>query len=766
MRPNQISPFRPVPLLFIIVLLAAGLGQWSRAGLLTSSARPLAPGPNDPRIACVTALQLERLHYGQHPLDDKLSARFFDGYVNALDPRHENLLQSDLAEFARARTNLDRLTVGENGRADLSPAFALYNRYLERYREHTGFAEKLLQRNALFHFTSADTIQIDRRHAPFPKDLAEARQLWRQHLEYDCLQEKLARELTETNGQILIRFAATNATDIPRTIARHYREALRQTTNNDSDAVLSLYLNALAHAYDPHSDFFTAPKAADFSSQMSLSLFGIGAMIQEIDGYTTIGSLVAGGPAAKSGQLQEQDRIVAVAQGNQPPVDVIGMESSKVIGLVRGPKGTTVRLTLSPAADRARRKTVELVRDEIKHDEAAAKARVIEQPAAAGGTHRLGVLEVPSFYATSAEDEQAGHTHRSTADDVAKLIGKLKQEHVAGIILDLRSNLGGALDEAVRLTGLFTKGGPVVLVRSGNGQTVSLPATNTAAAYDGPLAVLVNRYSASAAEITAAALQDYGRAVVVGDTSTFGKGTVQRIFPLKPYVRPANPAATNDPGEIKITIAKFSRVTGDTTQFKGVIPDIVLPDPLSYSQTIGENALDNPLPGDAIPPVRFQDLNLVRPSLMELSRRSAARLATNQDFANLREDIADQQKHAANPTATLNEHQAIEERRTTAARNQARTAERDARPASQTKVYEITLADLNKPLPEYQYDAAAGKYVADLKQPAPNTAAAPALTTGAKKTAPDLDPTLDESGRILEDYLRLHPRNDQLADGH
>ena len=475
MRQIRISLLTLAGLSALIFLVAGGcVSQPPQAETLqptgTNVSGPLHPGPNDPKIAYVAGVLLENLHYLQRPLDTELSTRFFDGYIETLDSRHENFLQSDLAEFDHYRTNLDKYTTLNRNTADLTPAFAIYNRYLERYRQHTVYVEELLKQNK-FKFNTADTIQLDRRHEPFPKDLEEAKALWREHLQYEYLyQEKLPRELTETNGTVLVSLNTTNAADIPKALLRHYQWGLRMTTNSDSDFVMQLYLNALAHAYDPHSDYFSAPKAVDFSIQMSLSLFGIGAQLNEDDGYCTINALLPGGPAAKSKKLLEKDRIIAVAQSNQPPVDIVDMDLEKAIQLIRGPKGTVVRLTISPLADRTSRKVVELVRDEIKLDDAAAKAKIIDVPNGSGGTNRLGVLDVPSFYATIPTAGNEGHAGRYTSEDVIKLVNKLKAEHVSGIIIDLRSNPGGSLEEAVRFTGLFIKDGPVVLARANDGE--------------------------------------------------------------------------------------------------------------------------------------------------------------------------------------------------------------------------------------------------------------------------------------------------------
>jgi carboxyl-terminal processing protease len=497
---------------------------------------------------------------------------------------------------------------------------------------------------------------------------------------------------------------------------------------------------------------------------MSLSLFGIGAQLREDDGYCTISSLVHGGPAEKSKQLHENDRIVAVAQGNQAPVDVVDMDLGRVVQLIRGSKGSQVRLTISPADDRAARRVVTLVRDEIKLEDQEAKAQLIESPDGHGGTNRIGVIDLPSFYATIDLPGSASHsTAKSTTADVARLIKKLKSEKVSGIILDLRSNPGGSLEEAVKFTGLFIKDGPVVLARSPEGQVNVDSDTDSSVLYDGPLVVLVNRFSASASEIVAAALQDYGRALVVGDIATFGKGTVQNLNPLRPYVWPANPSATNDPGTLKITIRKFYRVSGASTQLKGVMSDIVLPDRLNYSTQFGESSLENPLPWDTIRPVEYAKLNLVQPYLDDLRARSAARLATNQDFIYIRQDIDEFQKKQADKTASLNEHERVVERQEFDARQKQRDEERAARKLPDVKVYDLTVENAGQaglPAPLVFTNAVAASNLPAVPLPAETEPMPPTTITNGAPTP--YDPMLDETERILGDYISLKSSNQVL----
>jgi carboxyl-terminal processing protease len=739
--------------------------------LMTQTNILLAPGPNDARITYVTARLLEEFHYSQQLLDTEISGKFFDGYLETLDPRHENFLQSDIAEFTHYRTNLDTFTIGTNGTADLTPAYEIYRRYLERIQQHADCVNELLKEDR-FKFNTAEHILLDRRHAPHPKDLGEAKQLWSQRLRYEYLQEKLSREISPTNNNVILTLSKSAAAEITGTLARHYRWNLRLATNLDGTGVLQAYLNALAHAYDPHSDYFNTEHAQDFSIGMSLSLFGIGAQLREDDGYCKIDQLVHGGPAEKSKQIKESDYIVAVAQGNQPPVNVVDLELGKVVQLIRGPKGTEVRLTISPVEDRAVRRVVTLIRDEIKLEDQEAKAQLIELPDGHGGTTRLGVIDLPSFYATVDLPGNPEHsTAKSTTADVTRLIKKLKSEKVAGLILDLRTNPGGSLEEAVKFTGLFIKDGPVVLARSPEGPVNVDSDTDPSVLYDGPLTVLVNRLSASASEIAAAALQDYGRALIVGDISTFGKGTVQNLNPLRPFfVRPATASATNDPGTVKITIRKFYRVSGASTQLKGVLPDLVLPDVLNYSTQFGESSLENPLPWDTIPStnyaklnLNYAKLNLVQPYLDELHLRSSDRVATNQDFVYTRQDIEEFQKLQADKTASLNERERLKERQEADARQKARDQERAARKAPDVKIYELTVAKAGEPgLPpplQKTNTVTANKLPAG---PLPTPAGSANVVTVPPPTPSAVDPMLDETERILEDYISLLSSNQIL----
>jgi carboxyl-terminal processing protease len=712
----------------------------------TSAHARLTPGPNDGRIAYVTARLMEEYHYSQHPLDEEMSKKFFDGYLEALDPQHIHFLQSDIAQFAHYRTNLDTLTINDSQRANLAPAYEIFQRFLERLQQRVAYVDDLLKHDK-FKFDDDEQVLLDRHDAPYPKNLAEAKQLWRQRLLYEFLQEKLNAEFSPTNDAV-VTLSKTNITEITDKLKRHYDLGLHMFDEWDHTDVLQTYLEALTHAYDPHSDYFNTAHAQDFSIEMSLSLFGIGAQLVDKDGYCTIASLVSGGPAAKSKLLKENDRILAVAQGNKPPVDVVDMDLGKVVQLIRGPKNTEVRLTISSDDNLGAHHVVSLIRDEIKIEDSEAKAKLLELPDRHGGTNRIGVIDLPSFYASVPLPGNEGHSSsKFTSVDVAKLIKKLEKENVAGIVIDLRNNGGGSLEEAIKFVGLFIKDGPVVLVRAPDGHVAEDDDDDPSVLYNGPLVVLVNRFSASAAEIAAAALQDYGRAIVVGDSSTHGKGTVQSLNPLQPFFMQENESPTNDPGTVKITIRKFYRVSGASTQLKGVTPNIVLPDILNYSTEIGETSLENPLPWDTIPSADYDKLNLIEPYIATLRQESNERIATNQDFIYIRQDIEEFKKLQADKTAVLNEREELKQREENEARQKARDKELAARKVPDEKIYDITVENASQPgLPSSETNVV---NYAEMGQGQLDEAA-----------------RLDETEKILEDYISLLSSNQNLIANH
>jgi carboxyl-terminal processing protease len=572
----------------------------------------------------------------------------------------------------------------------------------------------------------------------------------------------------ETNGAALeavIHFNQKNLPEIYKTLTNHYVQGLKNYKDLDRDRVFEIYMNSLARAYDPHSDYMGHAEAENFEIQMKLTLFGIGALLMQDGNYCKISELKEG-PAAKSGKLKPGDRIVAVAQTNSESVDVVGMPLDKVVEMIRGPKGTQVTLTIMPsdAPDPSVHKEVSLIRDEIKLEDAAAKGRLYEEPKGNGRPAlKLGVIDLPSFYADGDTPEMANNgvasTSKDTTTDVARMIRRLEKEHVNGIILDLRKNGGGYLEEAIKLTGLFIPRGPVVQTKDPNGDIVTDSCRDTSVLYDGPLIILTSRFSASASEILAGALQDYNRAMIVGDHSTFGKGTVQTMQELAPFLRQRHLDYAYNPGSLKVTIKKFYRPAGVSTQLKGVVSDIELPSIWNYAtDEVGESSLPNAMPCDEVPSADLENLNRVKPYLAELQQFSKQRLDRDRDFAYIQEDIADFRKDQADKSISLNKTERLAEQKTRAERAEARRKERLSRKKSDEKVFELTLknvdlAQLQPPVVKTNSIAAASDLVFD--DAAGETGAGAIDSDSAMEDASDLDPTLTEARHILADYVSM-----------
>lgn len=780
-----------------------------------TNALTLAPSADDGRIAQTVGRFFERSHYTRHKLDAEVGKKMFDRYLDALDPQRLYFLQTDLEEFDPVREHLDELILVKR---DVQPAYDIFNRFLLRYDQ--AYATVIDQLKAShFDFTRDEKILINRKDAARPANLDEARKLWIDRLRFEYLTEKL--DDGEVKGMVtglrtnLVAGAFTNLLEsltnkfgiehgtalanltlsqytaalgkagapihtneilesiiqpvkaeieaarpeaIVKKLVRRYQRTLRNLKQFESDEVLQLWLDALGHAYDPHTDYMGKREIDQFAMSMNLRLFGIGATLFSEDGYTVIKEIRAGTPADKSKLLKVNDKIVAVAQGDKEAVDVVDEKLSKVVDQIRGKKGTEVRLTIIPAgADASAKKVVSLIRDEIKLEDAQAKAKLVEFANEGSKPLRVGVIDLPSFYANFSVGDTKG-SGTTTTGDVNKLLKKLTTEGVDGIILDLRRNGGGSLEEAINLTGLFIKSGPVVQVRNPDGSVQVDEDPDDSVAYDGPLMVLTSRFSASASEILAAALQDYGRALVVGDKSTHGKGTVQTVQELNNYVR-----GVDNPGAVKVTIRKFYRANGGSTQLQGVTPDMVLPSLNNYAE-VGESSLENALSYDTIPKANYDKLNRVQPFLAELQKRSAERLAKDKDFGYLAEDIERYRKALAEKAVSLSEAQRRAERDELKAKSRARKKELLSRHEAQPVTYDISL-----------------KQAAEKGLPAPVTNKAPASVTGdatevdpvEARTDPDaeeldepvtaIDIHLKEAERILMDFIRLSAGKNGVA---
>lgn len=677
------------------------------------------------RITYMVGTVLKQVHYRQVPLDDTVSEKFLKNYLDTLDYNHLIFTKADIDEFeAKYGKRLDDLVLPKEPRlSDARPAYDIFDRYLLRLGERNAFTTKILKEK--FDFTTDESILANRHKAEWPKDQAEAEQLWRGRIKYELLAARLGSKEKEE--------------ETIKRIAKRYDRLEKTYREFDSEEILQTYLDSLAHVYDPHSDYMGPTEAKEFDiKHISLTLSGIGATLQWDDGYTKIVSMVPGGPAALSKQLKPNDRIVAVAQGTGEAVDVVEMRLNKVVQLIRGKRGTPVTLTVIPAdsSDGTARKTFTIVRDEIKLKDQMAKARVYEHKLDDGKIQKLGFIDLPQFYDNCAEH-------------VETLIGRLKKEKVEGIVLDLRHNGGGILEESVNLVGLFITKGPVVQVRDSEKRTKVYPDSDPKVAWDGPLIVLTGRLSASASEITAAALQDYGRALIVGDQSTHGKGTVQQVLDLGKLMQ-GDP--TQEPGKVKVTVSKFYRIAGGTTQKQGVTPDIILPSIYDYLD-LGESSLDNALEADNIQAAKYENLGEVKQYVTELDKASKERVAKSKDFAYVLEDIAEVKKRKEDKMISLNEKVRIAERDEAKTKTESRKKERATRPLPSDKAWVVDLetAEKNKPLIAYTTKKT------EEEKALIATKANPDPDSDDVEDENDLgyDAQLSESINILSDYSRL-----------
>ena len=816
-----------------------------------TDAKELAPEDSNGEIASLAAQMIQRSHFLRRPFDDGISERFFERYLESLDPQRMYFLASDYEGFAVFKKELDTLTLS---RKDTRPAYLIFNRYLQRIDQQYGVVMEELK-TGRFDFTRDVRVVLNRRDAERPKTLDDIQNLWKERLQFEYLSEKLGRgfdtlstnlwkqmttaseegaakettnstavvesknskegtknlkpasltkplmvkgrkvatlhltgletrlrTLLSTNRAIeMARLAeAGRFTSVPeirayveknlpedrhqeivKTLMRRYNRILRNLKQFESKEVLQFYLDALAHSYDPHSNYFGPREEDMFAMSMTLSFVGIGAVLTTEDGYATISEIKPGSPAEKSKMLKAGDRIVSVAQDKEAPVEVVDEKLQSIVEKIRGPKGTKVTLSVIPVgADPSSRKSVMIIRDTIPLEDQEAKAKLVLMPSG-GRTNRIGIIDLPAFYSGAIG---GGGATKSPTADVAKLLTKLMAEKVDGVVLDLRRNGGGSLEECISLTGLFIKTGPIVQVVNSAGQQRVLSDDDSDVLYEGPLAVLTSRFSASASEILAGALQDYGRAIVVGDSSTHGKGTVQNLQGLEPYFR-----GKGKPGQVKVTISKFYRPSGSSTQLKGVVPDIVLPSVNNYAD-IGESSLSNALPWNTIGAAPHDHFARVPTLLPELIKRSAARVAADVHYGYVREDIDRYKKMLADRSISLSEKVRRDEIQSDRDRVARREEEIRKRNETTLVTYNLSLKDAVKPgMPEPESAklaiAATSKDAKNLKTK-PGREGASAETwkrekldgeedlEGADSGVP-IDVNLKEVEHILSDYIQL-----------
>ena len=573
--------------------------------------------------------QLKLNHYRYISIDNDFSSQLLDKYLDQLDPGKAYLLNQDIKEFQNYRYSLDNAL----NKGNLEPAFVIFNRYQQRVEERLNWVINQLSENGVnqFDFSRDETLELDREQASWADSPQSLEQLWSKRIKNAVLNLKLADKPLE---------------DITELLLKRYKNQLNRLNQTNIEDAFQLYMNIVAKSYDPHTEYFAPRRSENFNINMSLSLEGIGAVLQSDQEFTKIVRLVPGGPADLTKELKPADRIIGVAQDDKPMVDVVGWRLDEVVDLIRGPKGTTVRLELmSKDSENQQSREISIVRNKVLLEEQAAQKKVLEIDSN-GEQIKIGVIDIPTFYADFAAYQAGDPNYKSSTRDVKRLLKELEQEKVDGVIIDLRNNGGGSLGEANALTGLFIKTGQTVQVKNARDQVKILKDGDPEVAYDGPLAVMVNRLSASASEIFAGAIQDYQRGLIIGG-QTFGKGTVQTLSPLKQ-------------GQLKITQAKFYRISGESTQHKGVIPDIQLPTIIDVNE-IGEDALKDALPWDSIRPVLYKKVGNTQLLLDEIKGLHLTRVQSSPDFLYRISQIERVEKIRNKTTISLNELARIKE---------------------------------------------------------------------------------------------------------
>ncbi|MGH8083609.1 MAG: carboxy terminal-processing peptidase [Lysobacter sp.] len=697
-----------------------------------SSAAPAAAAgavglPSAPTADQTTSAKLvygllsdSRYAYRPRALDDALSADMYKRYLESLDAGKQFFSAVDITRFDAYKNKLDDAIKS----GDLSPAYSIFATYKQRVDERVAYARSLLKQPANFEFNGADRYEYDRKEAPWVADTAALDALWKQSVRNDWLRLKLAGKKND---------------DIAKTLDKRYANMAKGISELKGEDVFQTFVNSYANAIDPHTDYLTPKSADNFNMTMSLSLDGIGAQLQKQDDVVAIREVIPGGPAARSNLLKPGDRIVGVGQGESGAMDdVIGWRIDDVVAKIRGAKGTKVRLDVIPAESGldAKPNRIVLVRDKVRLEEQAAKSEIIDIPAAQDApAKRVGVIKLPGFYQDFEGRRKNANDYASATRDVAKLLVKLRADKVDGVVLDLRNNGGGSLNEAIELTGLFIDRGPVVQVRESGGRVSVESDSDSGIAWEGPLAVLINRGSASASEIFAGAIQDYGRGLVIGETS-FGKGTVQNLVDLDRW--PANESARF--GQVKLTIAQFFRVSGGSTQNKGVVPDIAFPVSVDATE-YGESTYDNALPWTKIAGVPHTSYGNFAPLLPKLETLHSSRIGSDKEFQWWSQDVAQFREERAKKWISLNEADRRAERDREDGKRKQRQTER--------KQLGLTL----DPLADDANDDGLASSERDIVKDA------------AREKLADKrpDPLLRESAAILADAVRLLNNDRQLS---
>ena len=622
--------------LFITALLLCGetLGLNTQARSNVEEFSPLYPSPQQPRTSLAILSRLSQMHYNKTTLDDELSSNIFDRYIKTLDNSRSYFTDHDIAELESYRFRFDEALKSGN----LRPAFLIFNRYHNHVITRLNYLIDTVKGGLeQIDINDSERLLINRKDAARPKNPSEAQHLWHKQLQ---------------NSIINLKTAGKSIAEIETVLLKRYKNQLNRALQSNSNDVFQIYIDALTKTYDPHTQYFSPRSSEDFNIHMSLSLEGIGAVLQSEDEFTKVVRLVPAGPADKSGKIFPTDKIIGVAQGKKGEIiDVVGWRLDDVVQLIRGPKKSTVRLEIisGGSENNSQRKIIHIVRNTVKLEEQAAQKDIIHIKEN-GEDYKIGLINLPTFYLDFKGIQENRKDYKSSTRDVKRLIAELQEEGIDGLVIDLRNNGGGSLQEANSLTGLFIKSGPTVQIRSSSGKVDVLSDDDKQLFYDGPLAVLVNRMSASASEIFAGAIQDYGRGIIIG-SRTFGKGTVQSLLPL------------HNKGQLKITLAKFYRISGESNQNKGIIPDISYPS--IYNQDdIGESALSNALPWDSIKAADYAIWENYQPHLSVLNQNHDIRTQTNPDFIYLNQQMKNFEKLRSIKTVSLSEKTRIKEKNT------------------------------------------------------------------------------------------------------
>ena len=581
--------------------------SWSFFAQATTTDIPVLKPQSEHVLTNRTVVQhLYQHHYSRKYMNDEFSEKVYTRYLNILDNTRSYFTQADIDQFEQYRDKLDDAIKTNN----LDPAFVIYNRYEQRAIERLDYALALLKGGIKqFNFKENESLELDREKAPWAKSSKELDILWNKRIKNTVLNLKLAGKEDK---------------DIIELLERRYESQLNRIKQINAEDAFQSYMNALTYTFDPHTQYMSPRNSENFNINMSLSLQGIGAVLRSENENTIVERLVPGGPAAKANQLKPSDKIIGVAQGKDEMVDVIGWRLDEVVDLIRGPKDSTVRLDIiSGSGQTETHRTISIVRDEVKREDRAAPSEIINIKRN-DKAYKLGVIDIPAFYADFEAKNANDPNYRSTTRDVSNLITQLKSENIDGLIIDLRNNGGGSLAEVNNLVGLFIPQGPTVQVHYSFGHTQVLADQDPSVLYNGPLVVLTNRLSASASEIFAGAIQDYSRGLIVG-SQTFGKGTVQTLIPLFR-------------GQMKVTNAKFYRVSGESTQHRGVIPDILYPE-IYDIEKIGESALEEALAWDKIEPSKYKAQSSLSGIIPSLQKAHAQRIKNNPDFEYLNEQV-------------------------------------------------------------------------------------------------------------------------------